>query len=240
MVRPSLQARLSPLARTMVVAPPRMPPSELPLQLMRALFRTLVVALVACVVGMGVATYFLRFRKNTVVPDPPAVVEKIREVAKLETLQVTAYKIMVFKPDPQVTGSLTRDFIASAKDLVNPSEGKAIVFADLYAGLDLEHLTLDKLRVRGDSIEVVLPPVTTRVELRPADTVVVASNLDSQETMQLLERAKVRFETELGRNPELRARAQRANERAIQALLITLGFREVIFVPSMSATVVPG
>lgn len=239
MVRPSLQAKLSPLSRPMVVAPPRMRPSGVPLRFMRALIRTLVVALIACVVGMGVATYFLRFRTSTV-PDPPVVVEKMREVAKLETLQVTSYKIMVFKPDPKVTGSLARDFIASAKDLVAPSEGKAVVFADLYAGLDLEHLTPDKLRVRGDSIEVVLPPVTTRVELRPADTLVVASNLDSQETMQLLDNAKVRFETELGRNPELRERARQANERAIRALLITLGFREIVFVPSMSATVAPG
>jgi hypothetical protein len=188
---------------------------------------------------VGVATYFLRFRKNAV-PDPPAVVEKIREVAQLETLQVQTYKTVTFKPDPQATGSLARDFVVSVKESLLPTEGKAIVFADLYAGLDLEHLTPDKLRVRGDSIEVVLPPVQTRVELRPADTLVVGSNLDSQQTMQLLDRAKTLFESELGRDPALHERAKRANERAIRALLITLGFREIVFVPSMPATVTPG
>jgi hypothetical protein len=206
---------------------------------MRALLRTLVVALVACLVGMGVAAYLLRFR-NDAVPDPPAVVEKIREVAKLETLQVTTYKTVTFKPDPQATGSLAGDLLSWAKYSLLPKEGKAIVFADLSAGLDLERLTPDKLRVQGDSIQVVLPPIQTRVELRPADTLVVGSNLNSEQTMQLLDLAKRIFESEVDRDPALYEKARQSSERAIRALLITLGFREIIFVPSMSATVKPG
>jgi hypothetical protein len=182
---------------------------------------------VACVLGAGAAAWLLRLREAP--PDPPSVVEKMREVARLETLELTLYKKISFEPEPVQAESLWGDVANWVRFTVRKPQGRAIVFAQVELGLDLDRLDASHLRLDGSRAEVVLPPIEAQVRLLPAETEIIGSNLDSAETAQLFERARVAFEREVMADPRLRERAREASERAIRALLITLGYREVVF-----------
>ena len=182
----------------------------------------------ACILGAGAAVWFLRHREAP--PDPPAVVEKVREVARLETVELTLYKKISFEPDPAEAGSLWGDLSNWVKFTVRKPQGRAIVFAQVELGLDLQRLDASHLRLQGTRAEVNLPPIEAQVRLLPGETEIIGSNLDSAETAQLFERAREAFEREVMADPRLREKAREASERAIRALLITLGYREVVFV----------
>jgi hypothetical protein len=84
-------------------------------------------------------------------------------------------------------------------------------------------------------VYVVLPPLRTTVEIRPGDTEVIGSNLDSAETARLLQLAKDAFEREVDADRALRERARGSAERAIRGLLLGLGFADVRFVDRLPA-----
>ena len=190
----------------------------------------LAVVLVAALVGAGLYAYLLA-TPRTLRPDPPALVEQIREVARLETLEVRLYKRVSFAPEPEPAGTVWGDVFNFVREVVAKKQGRAIVFADVSLGLDLSKLNADQLRVRGDTVEVALPPLKAQVALRPEDTEVIDSNLDSAQTAKLFELAKDAFEREVEHDERLQARARASAERQVRALLITAGFREVVFVP---------
>jgi hypothetical protein len=168
-------------------------------------------------------------------PDPPAIVTAVREVARLETLDVRLYKKVSFSPEPAEAGSLWGDVSGWLRHTFRKPEGKAIVFADARLGLDLARLDASKVRVDGPRVELVLPPVEVHVALRPGETEVIGSNLDSAETARLLELAQRAFEREVEADVALRERARASAERQIRALLVTLGFTDVRFVASVAA-----
>jgi hypothetical protein len=114
--------------------------------------------------------------------------------------------------------------------------GKAIVFADAHLSFDVSKLDASSVRVSGREVWIVLPPVRVTVELRPGETEVIGSNLDSGETARLLELAKAAFEREVEADRALRERARAAAERHVGALLATLGFATVHFVEALPAT----
>lgn len=180
-------------------------------------------------VGAGVMLVVRMLPARRPVPDPPAVVVQIREVAQLETLQVALYKKVTFAPEPTQADSLWGDVAGWLKHTFNAPHGKAIVFADAKLGLDLSRLDAQALRVTGRRVELRLPPVRAEVVLKPADTEVIGSNLDSAQTAHLFELARLAFEREVQADASLRARARASAERAIRGLLLSLGFEEVRF-----------
>jgi len=182
---------------------------------------------VACLLGAAGAAWLVRYRERP--PDPPAVVEQIREVARLETLQLTLHKKISFEPEPGSADSLWGDVANWMRFTIRKPQGRAIVFAQVDLGLDLERLDASRIRLAGRRAEVVLPPIEAQVRLLPAETEIIGSNLDSAETAQLFERAREAFEREVMADPRLREKARQSSERAIRALLVTLGYREVIF-----------
>lgn len=184
----------------------------------------------AAVVGFGVAWSILR-EKPPLTPDPPALVEQIREVARLETLQVRLYKRVSFAPEPGPAASVWGDVFNWVKQSVAAKAGRALVFADVSLGLDLSKLTVEQVRVTGAHIELALPPLRAQVSLRPEDTEIIDSNLDSAQTAKLFELAKDAFEREVESDAALQARARASAERQVRALLLTVGFKEVVFVP---------
>jgi hypothetical protein len=200
---------------------------------MRKLLALAVLVLLACGAGAAV-TFWLTRPQRFRPPDPPALVVRMREVARLETLEVSLYKKVSFEPEPQPTGSTMGDAIAWAKFTLRPPKGRAIVFANVHLGLDLSKLDPASLRVDGEQVQVVLPPIKAQVELRPGETEVIGSNLDSQQTAQLLEVAREAFEREVGADPALKERARVSAERSLRALFLELGFRDVRFVPVLS------
>ncbi|HET6924105.1 MAG TPA: DUF4230 domain-containing protein [Anaeromyxobacteraceae bacterium] len=167
-------------------------------------------------------------------PDPPAVVERIREVARLETLEVTLYKKVAFDPQPVPAGSFWGDVAAWARYTLRRPRGKAIVFAVGHLGLDLDRLGPGSLRVSGREAWVALPPVVVTVELQPGETEVVGSNLDSAETAQLFQLAKEAFQRQVAADEKLRAKARDSARRAVEGLLLGLGFTAVHVVDRLS------
>ncbi len=196
---------------------------------MRWLVRIGVVALAAGV-GFGVATQLQRASALRP-PDPPALVERIREVARLETLEVRLYKRVSFAPEPAPAATVWGDVFNFIKQSINAKAGRALVFADVSLGLDVSKLTAEQLRVKGARVEVALPPLKAQVSLRPEETEIIDSNLDSAQTAKLFELAKEAFEREVEADVRLNERARASAERQVRALLMTAGFTDVVFVP---------
>jgi hypothetical protein len=184
--------------------------------------------------GLGLAVRYLPGRDRPA-PDPAAVVVRIREVARLEALQVSLYKKVSFAPEPAEAAGFWGDVGGWLRHTFATPRGKAIVFADAHLSLDLDRLDASHLRVTGRRVEVVLPPVRATVVLRPAETEIIGSNLDSAETARLLELARLAFERQVDADLALNERARASAERAIRALLLSVGFEEVSFVPALPA-----
>lgn len=196
--------------------------------------RLLAVAVVVLAAGAGVGLGFrLAWQRPRPLPDPPAVLTQIREVARLETLQVALYKKVTHAPHPAPAESLWGDVANWALHAIRAPEGRAIVFADARLGLDLDLLTEERLRVIGRTAFVALPPMRTVIELKPGETEIIGSNLDSRDTAQLLELAKDAFAREVAADRQLQERARRSAERSVRALLLTLGFEQVTFVEQL-------
>jgi len=156
-------------------------------------------------------------------------------VVRLETLDLQVYKKISYEPEPTPSGALWKDVLAWAKASLFPSRGRAIVFGTVHLGLDLSKLDTRRVRIEGNRIEVALPPMQAQVELRPGETEVISSNLDSAQTAQLLELVRGAFQREVMADPTLQARARGSAERALTGLLMSLGFREVVFVDAVRA-----
>ncbi len=198
---------------------------------MRSLAPLAVACLVAAALGAGAVWHFTH--REPPLPDAPALVVKVREVARLQALDVSLYKKVVFAPDPRDTGSVWGDLLQWASWTLRPPRGKAIVFAEAHLAVDLAKLDASSLRVSGRRVEVVLPPVQVQVELKPAETEVIGSNLDSKETAQLFELARTAFGREVEGDEKLKARARASAEQSLRALFVGLGFTEVAFVKEL-------
>jgi hypothetical protein len=195
---------------------------------MSRLLRSLVLAL-ALGLGAGAMLVARSFPARRPLPDPPSVVTQVREVAELETLHVSLYKKVTFAPDPAQAESVWGDLAGWLRYTFREPRGKAIVFADAHLGLDLAKLDVQSLRVQGRVIEVSLPAVKVEVVLKPGETEVIGSNLDSAQTARLFELARQAFEREVEADAALRARARASAERAIRGLLLSAGYDDVRF-----------
>jgi len=198
---------------------------------MRSLAAIAMACLLAAALGAGAVWHFTHREKP--LPDAPALVVKVREVARLQSLDVSLYKKVVFAPDPRDTGSVWSDLLQWASYSIRPPRGRAIVFAEAHLAVDLAKLDASSLRVSGRRVEAVLPPVQVQVELQPAETEIIGSNLDSKETAQLFELARTAFQREVSADEKLKARARASAEQSLRALFVGLGFTEVAFVKEL-------
>jgi hypothetical protein len=196
--------------------------------------RLLILVLAGAAAGAGAALVFrLTAQRRPPPPDPPALVERVREVARLETLDVRLYRKVTFEPEPLPAGSFWGDVAGWVRRTVRPPRGRAIVFAEAHVGLDVSRLGPASLRTAGREAFVVLPDLEVRIELRPGETEIIGSNLDSAETAQLLELARSAFQREVEADRALRQRALGSARRSIAALLIAAGFDQVHFVEAL-------
>src|SRR5262249_55062240 len=155
-------------------------------------------------------------------PAGPAVtVERIREVARLEVLEVTVHRKAAFTPAPEPHATLLADMVAYARDTVAPRRGRAILFADARRFVDLRRRDL---RVEGEHVSVKLPETEVEAELLPAETEIITSNLDSAQTAQLLAEAQGQLRLAVASDLGLRKRAHEAAIRSVSSLLSALGF----------------
>jgi hypothetical protein len=186
-------------------------------------------------VALGALGAFFMLRPQArPLPDPPALVVQMREVTRLETLDVSLYKKVNFSPEPVATDALWKDVINWAAYSLHTPRGRAIVFADVHLGYDFQRIDTSSLQVTGSRVDVVLPPLEVKVELRPGETEIIDSNLDSQQTAFLLEKARTAFELEANNDSRLKERARQSAERSLRALFLSLGFTEVRFVERLT------
>src|SRR5512145_2252433 len=192
---------------------------------------TLKLILFGLAIGVGAALVIsFVMRRPPPVPDPPAVVEQVKDVARLETLEVTLYKKVSFDPAPQPAGSTLGDLGGWLRFTFNAPRGKAIVFAKAHLGIDASALDASRVRLEGRVATIALPPVRAQIELMPSETEIIGSNLDSAQTARLFDLAKQAFEKEVSADQKLQERARTSAERSIRALLLTAGFTDVKFV----------
>ena len=194
---------------------------------MRNLLAVLALVL-AFALGGFVAWHFAS--RPAKLPDAPALIEKVREVARLESLDVSLYRKIDFSPDPREEKTAWGALAQWATYTLHAPRGKAIVFAVAHLGLDLRKLDAGSLRIEGRRVEVVLPRVQTSVELRPAETEIIGSNLDSAQTAQLFEKARAAFEADVAADKALQQSARDSAEQSLRALFLGLGFEQVEFV----------
>ena len=82
--------------------------------------------LIGLAIGAGAALAWRLTTPGRAAPaDPPAVVERIREVARLEALDVSLYKKVSFSPEPVPGDSLWGDLYGWARHTLRPPRGKA-------------------------------------------------------------------------------------------------------------------
>ena len=165
--------------------------------------------------------------------DGPALVLRMREVARLTALDVELHQKVTFTPDPPPSRGLAHDVAAFLKDAVRPDEGTAIVFGTAHLGVDLARLDESAVHTHGDVVEIVLPPLVAHVEVLPEDTEIVRSNLDSAQTGALLEVARERMERAVEGDRALQERARAATKAALTALFQAAGFATVRFVDAL-------
>jgi Protein of unknown function (DUF4230) len=187
--------------------------------------------LLAFALGAGVVWHFSQ--KPPPMPDERALVLRVREVARLQTLDVTLYKKVELAPDPREQGSLWSAVSQWATYAVHPPKGRAIIFAQAHLGLDLRKLDANGLRVEGRTVTVVLPKVETQVELLPAETEIIGSNLDSAQTAELFDKARLAFAQQVSSDKSLQDRAQQSAQTSLRALFTGLGFTQVDFVQQL-------
>ena len=198
------------------------------------MLRWIALAFICALCALGGAFVFQALRPPPPArPETAAVVQRVRELARLETLEVTLYKKIDFAPDPQPTESIWGSVAQWARHTLRTPRGKAIVFAEAHLAVDLRKLDEKTMRAEGRRVLAVLPPLQTRIELRPGETEVIGSNLDTAETAALLEHARVAFLRAVEADPALAERARESARRALRVLLLPLGFDEVVFVPEL-------
>ena len=104
---------------------------------MRALAKLLLLGLA---IGAGaVLGWRLLVPSRAPPPDAPAVVEKVRQVARLEALQVSLYKKISFAPEPTEAGSVWGDLAGWLRHVVDrprarPSSSPRRASASTWAG----------------------------------------------------------------------------------------------------------
>jgi hypothetical protein len=182
---------------------------------------------------LGAAIAWRIARPTTALPDERALVMRVREVARLQSLDVTLYKKVDFAPDPRPQDSIWASVSQWATYALQPPRGRAIVFAQAHLTVDLRKLDADGLRVSGRSVQVVLPKVETQVELLPAETEIIGSNLDSAQTAALFDRARTAFALQVASDAGLQERARQSAQTTLRSLFAGLGFTQVEFVPRL-------
>jgi hypothetical protein len=161
-------------------------------------------------------------RSTTIDVSSPSVVEKIRQLSRMETIEYSLDKIV----EGDRENAYLPGFLAGDKMLL-------VAHGEVIAGIDLARLKPGDVEVKGDAVKVKLPPAQilttridngkTRVYSRTTGLLVAADpNLES-EVRQAAEQQIGQAALDDGILDKARANAR----TSVTALLYGLGFRSV-------------
>jgi len=179
-------------------------------------------ALAAHVVHGGWFSHVTGGRPTTVDASSPAVVDRIRQLNRLETVEYSLDKIVV----GQKQSAYLPDFLVGEKLLL-------VAHGEVIAGVDLSQLKLGDVTVSGDAVHVRLP-----------EALVLTTRLDNDRTHVYSRDTGLLVNADLNLESEVRAAAEKqitqaalddgildkAHQNArtsVTALLYGLGFRTV-------------
>lgn len=179
--------------------------------------------------------WFVHLATRAPPPPPGALVERVKQVARLQALEVRLSTTVEHEPDPEWTPSLPGQVLSWALHTLRARRGTAIVGGVANLGLDLSQLEASAFEVQGGTVHVVLPQVRTVVELDLERTRIVHSNLDSEQTAELLEKGRRQLQMQVERDEGLRDKARTSAHDALRAMLRGVGFRQVVFVERLAS-----
>lgn len=159
----------------------------------------------------------------TVLPDPVTIIHEVRSLARLETIQYTVEKVITAESRQGLFGFLVGDRLLF------------VAHGTVIAGVDLEKLQPDDLRVQGEVLYVHLPQAEVFVATLDNDQSYI---YDRQ--LGFLTRGDQNLETAARQAAEeeilqsalddgILEQAQANAESYMLRLLLNLGFPEVIF-----------
>jgi hypothetical protein len=200
---------------------------------MMRFFAQSIVFLVAIAIAAAGGWWLASQNTRPRTPDAAALITQVRDTLKLDVLEVSLYKKVDFGPIRPLEDTWWKELAAWSLETLRRPRGRAIVFANAHLGYDLSRLDPKSIRVQGDRVIFALPALEVRVELLPAETEIIDSNLNTQESAELLEHARKAFLKQVQNDAGLRGRARRSAIRSLEAFLFPLGFRSVQIVDAL-------
>jgi hypothetical protein len=200
-------------------------------------FLNFLTALVSLAIVLGIA-WLLFFRKKAKkkklrIADTPAVVVAINKIAGFATACFFEEKIFVEKKAAPIVDNKLAGQIAKMahKDALIEDELCIIAKGLVRAGYDLRKLTADDLEIDSGTVTLRLPKVTIlEVIINPSgwDFYVENGTWNDDQIKAIKSKAKEAIREDAIENGIL-DKARQSGERKIEALLVSLGFKKVIF-----------
>jgi hypothetical protein len=166
-------------------------------------------------------------RKPLLIEDTPLIVKSIKGLKQLITLQSTD-EVVITKNTLQGGTTLGNIF---QNGIINPNDKKIgmIVKGTINMGVDFSKLTEEDIRVKGDSIALVVPAATfieTIVNPSDTDIFIEVGKWDVLEINQLKSNAKDKL-MERAESRQLLDKAKGRSILVIEKFLKSIGFKKV-------------
>jgi hypothetical protein len=176
-------------------------------------------------VNHDMATRVARFLEPTatIIPDPVSIIHEVRSLARLETIQYSVEKV------------ITAD---SGREDLTPLFGDKLLFVahgEVIAGLDLEKLGQEDIKLDGKIVTVKLPDaevLSTRLDNEKSYVYDRQTGLLIRQDVQLETKARQTAEQEIYKTAiedGILKQAQANAETYLDRLIRSLGYTEVIF-----------
>jgi hypothetical protein len=191
---------------------------------------TLILALLLVIVSVAAGAGLVYLIWNPTQPDEPAVVEGIQRLNELATVKYTTQVLVTEEENAEFLEQPLPEFLTGERVLL-------VAVGELEAGVDLDELGPEDVRVTGDTVYIDLPAAR-----------ILDSSLDEDKTRlydrdrgvlkirgndELIEEARREAEdrmVEAARDNDILAKAQDNAESSIRTLITSLGYDEVRFI----------
>ena len=190
---------------------------------------TLILALLLVIVSVAAGAGLVYLIWNPTEPDEPAVVQGIQRLNELATVKYTTQVIVTEKENTKILRQPLPEFLTGEKVLL-------VAVGEVEAGVDLDELGPEDVRVKGDTVYIDLPEARildssldedkTRLfdrdrglfKIRGNDELIEEASRDAEDRM-----------VEAARENDLLDKARDNSEASISTLITSLGYDEVRF-----------